>query len=182
MGWSADANLRVGRNGLETFFPQVGVQYKLTKWLRTSVEYRFVLDKNKYGNYKSSSSIRVNLILKENIKRFDFGLRLRYQNSFKGSSGPEYNADFGQAIRIKPSVEYDIDNSVFTPFLNTEFFFDPAYGPQGPGFNKIRYAIGTKLELDSPHGISVKYQLDHKLNRYPAALKHVVSVGYSYEF
>ena len=58
LGWTADINTRFVP-GVETFFPQVGVNYKVTKWFKPSIQYRFVIDKNKYGNYKTIESFKL---------------------------------------------------------------------------------------------------------------------------
>lgn len=180
--WNAELNARIGERGLETFFPQAGVEYKLTKWLRPSVEYRLILDKNKYDNYKVGHRINANLEAKHNIKRLEYGLRVRYQYAFSRITQDAYNADFDQALRFKPFLEYDINNSIFTPAISAEFFLNPTYGPNSPGFDKIRFAVGSKFELDGPHSVSFKYQLDKWLYNYKKGLRHVLSLSYGYKF
>lgn len=180
LSWTAEINGRFNNAGLKTFFPQAGLEYKVTKWCRPSVEYRFIIDKNRYGNYKSSNRINFNLNLKESVKRFAFGVRLRYQYAFDRISNENYDADFDQAIRIKPVFEYDINNSIFTPVVSAEFFYNPAFGPEGRRFNKMRVNIGSKLELKGPHGVSFKYQLDKRFYDFSADLRHVLAIGYSY--
>jgi len=180
--WGVDLNTRIGGAGVETFFPQVGLNYKLTKWLRTSLEYRLIIDKNKYGNYKSSNRLNANLNFKNNKKRFWYGVRLRYQYAFNRLAQDAYDADFDQAIRLKPSFEYDINNSIITPVVSGEFFYNPSYGPTSPGFSKVRISVGAKLELDGPHSVSFKYQLDKKFRDYSADLRHVLALSYGFKF
>ena len=182
LSWTAEINGRFDGAGLQTFFPQAGLEYKVTKWLRPSVEYRFIIDKNRYGNYKSSNRINFNLNLKESIKRFAFGVRIRYQYAFDRISNESYDADFDQAIRIKPVFEYDLNNCIFTPVVSAEVFYNPAYGPEGRRFTKIRINVGSKLELKGPHGVSFKYQLDKRFHDFSADLRHVLAIGYSYRF
>ena len=179
--WAMELNTRIGERGIETFFPQAGIEYKLTKWLIPSVQYRFILDKNKYGNYKLGHRININLDAENNFKRLTYGLRVRYQYAFNRISQASYDADFDQAVRFKPSLEYDIDNSIFTPQISAEFFLNPTYGPYSPGFDKLRFAVGSKLELDGPHKVSFKYQLDKWLYDYGRELRHVLSLSYSYK-
>jgi Protein of unknown function (DUF2490) len=182
LGWTADINTRFGGEGVETFFPQVGINFKVKKWFKPSIEYRFIVDKNKYGNYKGSNRLNINASFKkEGVARFNLGFRVRYQYAFNRISGDSYDADFDQALRFKPSIEYDINNSVITPVVSAEFFYDPSYGPFGPDFSKMRMGIGAKLELDSPHGVSFKYQFDKKFHDYSANLRHVISLSYIYK-
>ena len=44
MDWSLDVSSRFDNQGVATFFPQVGIEYKLKKWFKPSVEYRFIVD------------------------------------------------------------------------------------------------------------------------------------------
>ncbi len=180
LSYSGTINTRFGGEGVETFFPQLGFEYKLLKWLRPSVEYRFIIDKNKYGNYKSSNRLNFNVELGKKISRFDVGFRIRYQYAFNRISQQEYNPDFDQAFRFKPFVEYNIKGSKFTPIVSTEFFYDPQFGPNGREFTKIRVGIGTKLKLKGPHTVGFKYQFDKKFN-YKDGYRHVLALSYSFK-
>tara|TARA_B110000285_G_scaffold70069_1_gene80683 strand:+ start:16387 stop:17052 length:666 start_codon:yes stop_codon:yes gene_type:complete len=182
LSWSGELNGRIGSYGLETFFPQVGLEYKVTKWFRPSIEYRFLIDRNKYGNYKASSRINFNTSFKKSLNDFDFGLRLRYQYAFNSLSAQSYNSDFDKAFRFKGQVDYKIDGTIFSPGMSGEMFFDPQYGPTTPGFTKLRMAIGTKINLTGPNSLSVKYQFDKKFRNDSDGLRHVVSVSYAYRF
>ncbi len=182
LSWATELNTRFNGAGVQTFFPQAKLKYEITKWFEPSVDYRLVTDKNKYGNYKLSHRVNINAEFSEKIKRLKMELRLRYQYAFNRINTASYDADFDQAIRLRPSVEYDIDNSIFTPTFGAELFYNPVYGPSGHQITKVRYALGVKLELDGPHGIGVKYQLDKWLRDYSKSLRHVLSVSYSYKF
>jgi hypothetical protein len=182
--WAFELNTRFDNAGVATFFPQVAVDYKVAKWFKPSLEYRFLVDKNKYGNFKSSHRLNVNLNFKKTvIKRLSLGARVRYQYGFQQFGASEsYNDDFDQAFRFKPSVSYDINNSIFTPTFSTEFFYNPELGEGGRQFTKMRIGIGSKLELDGPHSVSFKYQLDKRFHDYEAGVRHVASFSYGYKF
>ena len=182
MDWFVDVKSRFGNVGLNSLLPEAGINYKVTKWFKPSVSYRLILEPNKYGNYKAAHRINFNANLKKGVKRFELGLRARYQYVVSGRGGQEYDSDFDQAIRVKPSIEYDINNSIFTPKVSTEFYYDPIFGPEGRRFTKIRFAIGSSLELDGPHSFSFKYQIDKWLHDYSRGLRHVLSVSYGYKF
>ncbi|MEJ6776256.1 MAG: DUF2490 domain-containing protein [Crocinitomicaceae bacterium] len=178
LSWSADINTRFVP-GVQTFFPQIGLSYKIAPWFKPSIEYRFVVDKNKYDSYKPSSRLNFNLRFKHDTRRFYGSLRVRYQSSFNNVSSSEYDGDFDQAFRLKPAIEYKIRKSRFVPGISAEWFLNPAYGP-GRGFTKVRLAAGTKIEIVGPHEVSVKFQLDKKTGDYRSGMRHVFSLGYSY--
>jgi hypothetical protein len=176
--WNADINTRFVP-GVQAFFPQIGLSYKIAPWLKPSVEYRFIIDENKYSNYKSSSRLNFNLRFKQDVKRFYGSLRVRYQSSFSSVNSGEYDGDFDQAFRFKPAIEYKIRKSRFIPGVSLEWFLNPAYGPSR-GLTKFRLMGGTKIELLGPHEASIKYQLDKKMGNYKSGMRHVLSVGYCY--
>jgi len=181
LSFSGELNTRIGGSGVETFFPQIGFEYKVLKWLRPSIEYRFIVDKNKYGNYKSSNRLNFNINLKKSVSNLGLAFRIRYQSAFNRLSSQSYNPDFDQAIRLKPAIDYKIDNTIFTPFVSSEFFYDPQFGPHGPGFSKVRLGVGSKFNLKGPHSASFKYQLDKKFTNYKNGVRHVIAIGYSYK-
>jgi hypothetical protein len=177
-----ELNSRFDDQGLATFFPQLGLEYKLTKWLKPSIEYRFVLDRNKIGNYKPYSRLNFNLNFGEDIDRFSLGARIRYQYAFNSLSQGAYDADFDMAFRFKPSVKYDINDFPLSPEASVEVFYNPlAGGPYRPGLDKVRYAVGVELDKKGPHGAGIKYQLDHKLHDYNANIRHVIALSYSFD-
>lgn len=180
LDWSVELNSRFGAKGLETFFPQVGFEYKVKKWFRPSIDYRFILDKDKYGNMLSGHRINVNANFERDIERFEVEGRLRYQYAFNRIGGStDFDPDLDQAVRLKGDVKYDINNSIFSPLFSAELFYTPQYLDRG--FSKIRFAIGTSLELDGPHKFSAKYQLDKRFE-YGRDLRHVISISYGYKF
>jgi hypothetical protein len=122
------------------------------------------------------------LEFKHELARFTGSLRVRYQYSFdRLKSNSKYDAEFDQAIRIKPQITYDFNKSIFTPFISLEYFYNPKYGPYGHLFTKYRGFIGLELDLDSPHNISFGYILDQELNAADPETKHIFSASYTYD-
>lgn len=178
LNWSTEVNTRF-IPGIQTFFPEIGLSYKVTKWFRPSVDYRLVFDKNKYGNFLSSSRINLNASFRQKVKRFYFGVRLRYQSSFSKKTTSKYNSDFDQAFRFRPNIEYKIKKTWFTPVISFEWFLNPAYGPDR-GLTKTRLALGTKINLKGPHEASIKYQVDNRVD-FSRGRRFVFSMGYTYK-
>ena len=177
---SLDINSRFGASGLETFFPQIGLKYKVTKWFRPSIDYRFVLDKDRYGNMLSGNRLNFNANFEKSKKRFELGARLRYQYAFNRfvNSG-EFDPDLDQAWRLKAGMKYDINNSFFTPLFSAELFYNPQFGPD-QGFSKMRICAGTSFELDGPHKVSVKYQMDKRFD-FGRDIRHVLAISYGFK-
>lgn len=180
--WGLDVTSRFGSNGLETFFPQVTFKYKVTKWFRPSIDYRFISDRQKQGYYSYSHRINFNAEFRYSIDRLYLKSRIRYQYGFNRlSNSPLYDPEFDQAIRWKLEGKYDINDFFLSPVVSGELFYDPMYGPYGQQINKARVFAGFDLDLNSPHSISVGYIYDAKINLPKARTRHILSLSYSYD-
>ncbi len=178
---SFDLTQRYGYDGLRTLFPQLSVRYKVTPWFRTSLDYRLVLSKSTAETYDASQRINANLQFSQTYKRFDLGLRIRYQYRFDRLGGA-YDSEFDQAWRIKPGAEYNIKGLPITPSLSAEFFYNPENSVIGKQFNRIRYYAGTTIELTHSQGIELGLFFDQWINGVPRkrlmySLSYVISLG-----
>jgi hypothetical protein len=179
--WGVSFTSRVGAATNQTFFPQVNLKYKVTKWFKPSIDYRGIYKLDKYGNYLFSNRLNFNTEFKYAKKRLDLRARLRYQYSFNTlTSSSGYDAEFDQAVRLKTQVQYDLNNSFLSPILSFELFYNPAFGPSGRQLSKYRGFAGVALEIDGPHDISVGYILDQQMNTSNPLTKHILSISYTY--
>jgi hypothetical protein len=181
LDYSADLTTRVGNLGVETFFPQATLKYKITDWFKPSIDYRIVFKKEPNLNYSGSNRLNFNLNFNKLFDRLNVGLRMRYQYSFNQISGANYQPEFDKAYRIRPSLSYDINNSILTPSASVEFFYNPANGPLGKRFTKMRAFIGTELELKGPHGIEIGYIYDQSLNLPDPSTRHILNLSYVFK-
>ncbi len=183
LGWQAEVTNRFGPNNIERFFVQAGVKYKLTKWFKPSFDYRFSLDKDSYTNYQPSHRFLLNANFeKELVKNLDAAMRVRYQYDFSS-----WNRDYGyqqsvsNTLRFKPELQYDIKKTVFSPYIGAEFFY--SLERYNPYFYKMRFTLGTDIEVSDPLKISLGYLYDRELfdkNNYPKK-RHVLTIGFSYK-
>jgi hypothetical protein len=182
LDWSADLTTRFGINGLETIFPSVSIKYKVNKWFKPSVEYRYIVDRKNFDTYSNSHRLNFNAEFKHTFDRLSIKSRIRYQYSFDRLVNLElYNPEFDQAIRLKIGGSYDLNNSFLTPVISGELFYNPIYGPYGQQLTKLRLFAGVDIEIDGPHEISVGYIFDNRINLSRPLTKHILSLGYSYK-
>ncbi len=121
LDWATSFTARIGGSNDQIYFPQISLKYKVTKWFRPSLDYRAIFSLNKYGNYSFTNRLNLNAEFKYVIKRFSLSARLRYQYSFdRLISSANYDSEYDQAIRWKPQITYDINNSFITPIINIE--------------------------------------------------------------
>ena len=179
--WSygIDLTTRFSDVGIATVFPQVSIKYKWNKYIRPSIDYRMIMNRELNGNYLNSHRINGNLHFSYALKRQSFGFRVRYQYSFNRLVGV-YEPEFDQALRFKPSYAYDINNSIFTPKVSCELFYNPLSGEQGKQFTRIRYYVGLSLELNGPHELELGYFYDQRINKANPVNRSVLNLSYSY--
>lgn len=182
LDWAAELTTRFGVNGIETVFPSVSIKYKVKKWFKPSVEYRYIVDRENFDTYSNSHRLNFNADFKHTIDRLSIKSRIRYQYSFDRLVNSElYSPEFDQAIRLKLGGSYDINNSFLSPVISGEIFYNPTYGPYGQQLTKFRLFAGVDIEMDGPHEISVGYIFDNRINISRPLTKHILSLGYSYK-
>lgn len=177
---TVDWTNRIDGYGLNTSFPQASVRYKLIDWFKVSLDYRWIISKEKNGNFSSGNRVNANIQLNKKIERFDVGFRARYQYSFNRFASSSYDPEFDAAYRFRPSVSYDLNNSILVPNASVEFFYTPENSPLGNRFTRIRYQIGVDFETKLPFDFSVAYLYDNKINLPEAIDRHVLNLSATY--
>jgi hypothetical protein len=172
---------RFAEYGLMTSFPQASIRFKVLDWLKTSVDYRWVLSKQDNGYYSAGNRINANIQGNYKVKRVDVGMRLRYQYSFSPFVGTNYDPEFDMAYRFRPSISYDIENSIISPSAQIEFFYTPENGPLGNRFTRIRYKIALDFETSLPIKFGVNYLYDNKINLPNTVNRHVINLSGTYQ-
>jgi hypothetical protein len=175
-----DLTTRHAAGGLRTFFPQVSYKYKLNKYIRPSIDYRYIGSRNNEGNFEFQHRINANLQFNQEFERLQLGLRLRYQYS-TNRLAENFEPEFGQALRIKPSLAYDLPKTDLEPQVSMEFFTGPMDGQNGYHLNRIRWSVGLAYAFEGPHSLEVAYLYDQRIMS-PGALNRAIlnfSYGYS---
>ena len=167
-----------------TLFPQFSLGYKLIDGIKVSVDYRMIVDQNKYTNYTVANRLNFNADFKAKFKHFDLGCRLRYQSSFGTLRTIEnYEPEFDQAFRFKPSIDIKLGKkSRYSPSVSGEWFYSPANKALGDRFTKYRLAAGTEIDMKGPNEIEIKYIFGRNINLPKDATEHILSLSYTYEW
>jgi hypothetical protein len=174
-----DLTTRHGAGGVQTYFPQISYKYKLNKYIRPSVDYRYIGTRTNEANFKYQHRINVNVQANYELARFQLGLRGRYQfttNRFAANYEPE----FGEAFRMKPSMAYDIKKSLLIPQASVEFFTGPMTGQLGYHLNRIRWSIGLGFDWTGPHTLEIAYLFDQRIMSPGALNRAILNFSYGY--
>jgi hypothetical protein len=174
-----DLTTRHGTGGVQTFFPQISYKYKLNKYIRPSVDYRYIGSRTEEGNFTFQHRLNVNVQTNYDLERFQLGLRGRYQFTTNRLAA-NYEPEFGEAFRLKPSIVYDIKKSVLLPQASMEFFTGPLEGQQGYHLNRIRWSVGLGFDWDGPHTLELAYLYDQRIMSPGALNRAIFNLSYGY--
>ena len=174
-----DLTTRHAAGGLQTYFPQVSYKYKVNKYIRPSLDYRLISDRNQEGNMTLQHRINANIQFNQELERLQLGLRLRYQYS-TNRIADNFEPEFGQALRIKPSFAYDLKKTDLEPQVSMEFFTGPMDGQMGYHLNRIRWSVGLAYAFDGPHSLEVAYMYDQRIMSPGALNRAIMSFSYGY--
>jgi hypothetical protein len=61
--------------------------------------------------------------------------------------------------------------------MSLECFYNPGAGVLGQRIDKMRYTLGTDLELDGPHSIGIFTRIDHKIYT-SNPIKFIIGLNY----
>ena len=179
LDWNLNLTNRFLDLKIVTLFPQLSLKYKVSNWFKPSVDYRYIANRENNGNYTTNHRVNFNLQFEKAIKRFDFELRLRYQYSFKGIN-TNYEPEFDNSIRFRPSLSYNIKKSFLSPTMSTELFYNPSDGLYGKRLTRIRLFMGFNLNLKGPHELQLGYFFDQKINIQRSENRNVFNLEYTY--
>ena len=174
-----DLTTRHGAGGLLTFFPQISYKYKINKYIRPSIDYRYIGSRTDEGNFTYRHRINTNLQFNYQIERLELGLRMRYQFT-TNRLADNFEPEFGEAFRLKPSIVYDVKKSVLLPQASMEFFTGPMDGQQGYHLNRIRWSVGLGFDWDGPHTLELAYLYDQRIMSPGALNRAILNFSYGY--
>jgi len=174
-----DFTTRFDIGGLQTFFPQISYKYKLNKFIRPSLDYRFIGSKDDFGNYALQHRLNVNLQLAHEIERLELGFRVRYQFSAERST-TDIGSEFGDAFRFKPSIGYNLKNSILSPSAGMEFFTSPMDGQTGYHLNRIRWNVGLAINLKDAGELEIAYLYDQRIHSPGALNRAIFNLSYNH--
>ncbi|MCB2195672.1 MAG: DUF2490 domain-containing protein [Bacteroidetes bacterium] len=179
---SLDQEFRLNHNASEfnIYFTDLGVDYKINKYFSLGANYRFYQNKNNDNVFVTQHRWSTDLKYKQDIGRFEFGYRLRFQNKDEDF----YTSDTGNNLynlRNKFSAEYNIRNCKIDPFFSTELY-RTINSTTDTELSKLRWTLGLEYSIKKIGDIELYYRMDNELNLSYDKTTHIIGVGYKYSF
>jgi len=155
----------------------IGLTYRINKFIRTAIFYRLEADWKNVENYVWRRGVYGDLSLNYKAGRFSLGYRIRAASA-KVEINEKQPLLAGFTNRHKLSLEYDIKNSRFAPFVEGELFLN--LGDQEKNdITAYRAWIGCNYRFNKIHEIAVKYGIDQELNTTNPITAYIIALQYS---
>lgn len=163
-----------------TWYQEFSVKYSGFKWVRPSIDYRFISDWQKNGSIQNTHRLNFNVDFRSKLKRFRPGVRFRYQQLL--GNFVLTGTDLDPAMRIKPYLTFLPKKGRVQPTVSAEFFYNPLFGEFGQRFNRVRLGLSAEIDLKGPNQLEVTYYFGKRFNTDKLYTEHLLSLEYTFEW
>jgi len=180
-----DEELRLKENyqRINLFYTNIGVDYKLNKYIKISPTYRTIQKKRLELGYSYRHRLMLDVTIKKKIQKITLSERGRYQievqdfyTSKKGKLPEHY-------LRFKTDIKYDLRKKI-TPYVSCEFRYQ-IRNPRGDGplydkeFHRVRTVLGVEYEINKKNSINLYYLYQTEFDISTPESIYILGIGYS---
>jgi hypothetical protein len=173
--------LRFNENVTEigTAFADAGLEYKLNKRIKLSVNYRFISRRKIDNSYGLRHRFYFDFTYRKKIQRFVATYRLRLLEQYTEIYSRETGKIPDYAIRNKLQLRYETDTK-YTPFISGELWYSIDYKENL--FNQFRLVGGIEYEINKFSSVTLSYIFQKEFNTEDPWTNYITSIGYSFSF
>ncbi len=143
-----------------------GLSYDVFDFLSVKAAYRY----RSFSSY-SRQELYGNISTGFDLGDFKFSYRFRYHRKYSEMT------DSPEQYRNKFEIGYKYDKRL-DPFVSADFFYS-SLGEDKEKFYKVRYSLGTKIELTRYSDIELCYMLEDML--YSDKIVSILGINWSYK-
>jgi len=169
--------LKEDLNVVDTYITESEISYKPIKKLILLGQLRYYSRNDNNGGiqgYENMMRYRLGVEKKFTSNKFNFELRLAYQNRFS----LDRDNRFKKRIRLRPLIEWKIKDWANNPKIYFEYFNEIDGNEQ----EAYRYGLSNKINIPNSKSITLRYfyqKYKEKLSSNSSA--HIVSIKYSFD-
>lgn len=175
-----DVCTRFGNNisNLNTFYCQISNEFKVNKWFRIGIAYRYAEKDNLEDNYNSKNRINLFAIVRKKFfKTVAVQYRTQFQSQMTNIGTSENGKNITNFFRNKLTLSFDL-NKKYIPYMSTELYYK--FKMENNNFSKVRYVAGIDYELTKKHLIGAYYLIQSDLNHSNPNTNFVSGLSYHY--
>ena len=169
-----EQELRYNNNirGLNQSLTDLGISYRISSLLRTSLSYRFRLMPG--SDEKHRQEIISNIHLKTDIAKLELRHRARAHFRFR------QNKETISLLRYRLAIRYPLTNFL-KPYLSGELFYRFQYS-EGDRLTQGRYRAGVLLGISKAHELDLFLGRELEYNNKKPVNSTIVGFGYCFSF
>jgi Protein of unknown function (DUF2490) len=180
LSYEQEIRLNNNASSFDKTFAEFGAKYKINKYLRLGIDYRFYRNTQSDGDLENQQRWAAKVNTKYKIDRFTFKYKLQFQNKdedfWANDSGNEnvYN------LRNEFTISYNIPKTKLKPQISTELY--RRYYERNSDFNKIKFGAEISFPIKKWLDAEAGYYFDRELNTTLPASIHIMQVGFKFNF
>jgi len=164
---------------LGTWISETGLEYKLNKYVKASVNYRFTMKRQTNNQYSPRHRLFIDVKAEKKIKPVIFQFRTRFQEEYADIGRAPDGGFAGYYSRNKFSFKFDLDRK-WEPYLSVELF-SPLRHNQPFVFDDIRYSAGFEYTLSKHHKLDLFYMIQNEMNVNNPVTDFIGGIGYQFK-
>lgn len=174
-----ELRFRENASMMERQINDLGISYRINKYLRTSFFFRLEADWKNADVYVWRQGFYGDVALRIEPDRFTLAYRARIQSAKTEIYKEEAFSAGGFKHRHKISAEYNIKGIPLAPFAEGELFIS-CYTGKYSEVTGVRAWVGMNYTPGKRHNLYVKYGIDSELNTSDPLHAYVVGIGYEF--
>jgi len=170
-----EEQVRINENisSVKNFFSEIGLAFRLNKYLKFSGNYRFKNVQRLDGTYRITNRFHGDIRIRYKAKPIIALYRARIQmETGQRNNGPR--TDYYD--RNKLTLKLDLDKK-FSPYVSSEVYLNIT----GKQFDKVRYTLGFDLDLNKRNEVSIFYRIQREFNVNNPKYSYIIGLSYFYK-
>jgi hypothetical protein len=164
---------------LGTWISEAGLEYKLNKFIKASVNYRFTRKRQLNNLYTPRHRLFIDVKAEKKFKPFIVQFRTRFQEEYADIGRAPDGGFAGFYSRNKLSFKLDLDRK-WEPYISIELF-SPLRHIQPFLFDDSRYSAGFEYSLSKHHKLDLYYMIQREMNVSDPVTDFIGGIGYQFK-
>jgi hypothetical protein len=168
---------------INLFYTNIGIDYKLNKFIKISPTYRAIQKKRLDGTYSFRHRLMLDVTLKKKLQKFTLSERVRYQIEVQDLYTSKKGKLAEQFLRFKTDLKYAVNENL-TPYVSCELRYQ-IKSPRGDGpqfdkeFHRIRNVLGIEYQINKKNSINLYYLIQSEFNISTPESIYILGIAYS---
>jgi hypothetical protein len=181
ISFEIEEEIRLKDNAAEVdmYFTDAGISYNFWNNFKLAANYRYIRKYEPEGFYSNMHKYYIDLEYENNIRRWEYSIRTRYQSRYKNINSSEQGFIPENHCRNKISFAYDIYRSPLKPEIGCEIYYQ-LNNPDGNKIDKLRVAPELNYSINRANRIKIYYMIEKEYSVKNPATNYILGIGYTY--